>query len=95
MHRTQLLSDNNLADLGGPDLKSVAQLSRLEIILDWLHITFMADDVRKLSDHLTKMSEKVLAWIHERRPDLQGKSLEETIATLREEDRLTRSQSRK
>jgi hypothetical protein len=52
MHRTRLLSDNNPADPDGPDLKSVAQLSRLEVILDWLHIAFMTDDVRKLPEYL-------------------------------------------
>ena len=52
----------------------------------------MADDARKqLQERFARVGAKALARLHEKRPDLQGKTLEETVTILKEEERLTRS----
>jgi hypothetical protein len=51
----------------------------------------MADDARKqLQERFARVGAKALARLHEKRSDLQGKTLEETVTILKEEERLTR-----
>jgi hypothetical protein len=51
----------------------------------------MADDARQqLQERLARVGAKALARLHELRPELQGKTLEETVAILKEEERRTR-----
>ena len=51
----------------------------------------MADDARKqLQERLARIGAKALARLHEKRSDLQGKTLEETVTILKDEERLTR-----
>ena len=50
----------------------------------------MADDARsQLRLRMSRLAERAIARIHENRPDLRGKSPEETVATIREEERHT------
>jgi hypothetical protein len=52
----------------------------------------MPDDARKqLQERFARVGAKALARLHEKRTDLQGKTLEETVAILKEEERLTRA----
>jgi hypothetical protein len=51
----------------------------------------MTDDARKqLQERFARVGAKALARLHEIRPDLQGKTLEETVMILKEEERLMR-----
>ena len=51
----------------------------------------MTDDARKtLQERFARVGAKALARLHEKRPDLQGKSLEQTVAILKDEERLAR-----
>jgi hypothetical protein len=51
-----------------------------------LHIVGMTDDAHKrLRECLAKGEKRVLAWVYERRPQLQGKPLVDVVASLREE----------
>lgn len=48
----------------------------------------MADDARKqLQELFARVGKKALARLHERRPDLRGKSLEDTVTILKAEER--------
>jgi hypothetical protein len=52
----------------------------------------MADDARKkLQERFAKIGERALARIHEYRPDLRDKNLEETVKILKAEASLMRS----
>ena len=52
-----------------------------------LHIIGMADDAHKrVRECLARNEKRVLAWVYERRPQLQGKPLADVIVRLREED---------
>jgi hypothetical protein len=52
----------------------------------------MADDARKkLQERFAKIGERALARIHENRPDLRNKNLEETVMILKAEESLIRS----
>ena len=63
------------------------------------NISRMTDDARKMTDdarkqwqeRLARVGAKAIARLHEKRPELQGKTLEETVFILKEEVRLTRS----
>jgi hypothetical protein len=49
----------------------------------------MVDDARKqLQDSFAKIGERALARLHEIHPQLQGKTLEDTVAILKIEERL-------
>jgi hypothetical protein len=57
------------------------------------HTLAMSDDARKqLQERFAQIGAKALARVHSRihesRPELQGKTLEETIFILKEEERL-------
>jgi hypothetical protein len=55
------------------------------------HIIEMTDDARKqLQERLARVGAKAIARLHEKRPELQGKTLEETIFVLKEEERIKR-----
>jgi hypothetical protein len=52
----------------------------------------MTDDAReRIRQSLARNERRVLAWIYERRPQLQGKPLVDVVASLREES-YTRSE---
>jgi hypothetical protein len=52
----------------------------------------MVDGARKqLQERLARIGQKALTRLHEKRPDLQGKSLEETVTLLKAEERVSRS----
>jgi hypothetical protein len=55
----------------------------------------MADDARKqLQERMARLGQKALARLHEKRPDLLGKTLKETVIILKEEERQKRLQGR-
>jgi hypothetical protein len=59
---------------------------------NWSHIDVMVDNARKqLQERFARIGQKALARLHEKRPDLQGKTLEETVILLKAEERLSRS----
>jgi hypothetical protein len=59
------------------------------------HNVGMNDDARKqLQERFARVGAKAIARLHEKRPELQGKTLEETVMILKEEERLTRPQYR-
>jgi hypothetical protein len=46
----------------------------------------MTDDAReRVKESLARNEKRVLAWVYERRPQLQGKALTDVITSLREE----------
>jgi hypothetical protein len=48
----------------------------------------MTDDARKqLQERFARIGEKAMARLHEKRPDLRGKTLKETVIILKEEER--------
>jgi hypothetical protein len=50
----------------------------------------MVDDARQqLQERFARAGAKALARLHELRPELKGKTLEETVAILKEEERRT------
>jgi len=52
-----------------------------------LHILGMTDDAHKrLRECLAKGEKRLLAWVYERRPQLQGKPLVDVVESLREEN---------
>jgi hypothetical protein len=55
----------------------------------------VADDARKqLQERFARVGKKALARLHELHPDLLGKSLEETVTILKDEERRKRIQIR-
>jgi hypothetical protein len=51
----------------------------------------MADNARtELRERMTRLAARAIARIHENRPELRGKSLEETVTSLKEEERRAR-----
>jgi hypothetical protein len=51
------------------------------------HILGMTDDAHKrVRECLARNEKRVLAWVCERRPQLQGKPLADVVASLREEN---------
>lgn len=57
------------------------------------HIRTMADDAHiRLREVLGRAEKRVLARVGKKRPDLQNKTIQDVIATLRDEDRKARPQ---
>jgi histone H3/H4 len=55
----------------------------------------VADDARKqLQERFARVGKKALARLHELRPELLGKTLEETVTILKDEERRKRIQIR-
>jgi hypothetical protein len=55
----------------------------------------MADDAYKqLQERMARVGAKALARLHEKRPDLRGKTLKETVIILKEEEHQKRLQDR-
>jgi len=51
----------------------------------------MADDAHiQLRDRMARLAKRAIARVHENRPDLRDKSLEETVRILKEEERQAR-----
>ena len=51
----------------------------------------MTDDARtQLQERLNRLAKRAIARIHESWPDLRGRSPEETVAILKDEERRTR-----
>ena len=80
------------AYLGGEDIGSeVAGSNALNYALqiNWLFkLIPMVDDARKqLQERLARVGARAVARLHEMRPDLLGKSLEDTVTILKEEER--------
>jgi len=56
-----------------------------------LHIDGMTDNAgTELRERMARLADRAIARIHENRPELRGKSLEETVMILKEEERRTR-----
>lgn len=52
----------------------------------------MTDNARtKLQERFAQIGKRAIARIHENRPELRGKTLEETVMILKGEERLTRA----
>jgi hypothetical protein len=52
-----------------------------------LHIIGMADDAHKrVRECLARNEKRLLGWVYERRPQLQGKPLVDVVESLREEN---------
>jgi hypothetical protein len=59
------------------------------------HNVGMNDNARKqLQERFARVGAKAIARLHEKRPELLGKTLEETVFILKEEECLTRPQYR-